>query len=133
MITKSGLIKRTALAEYASNPPRRPECVSLYEGDALAWTHITSGEDELVLATHDGQAIRFAGDARSVGRTSQGVRAINLAEGDYVVGAGVAREGATVFTVTEGGKGRRSQLVTTACRAAAARASATTPRAAWPA
>ena len=111
MITKNGLIKRTALAEYANIRRGGLNAVSLYEGDALAWTHITSGEDELVLATHDGQAIRFAeSDARSVGRTSHGVRAINLAEGDYVVGAGVAREGATVFTVTEGGKGRRSQL-----------------------
>ena len=111
MITKNGLIKRTALAEYANIRKGGLNAVSLYEGDALAWTHITSGEDELVLATHDGQAIRFAeSDARSVGRTSHGVRAINLAEGDYVVGAGVAREGATVFTVTEGGKGRRSQL-----------------------
>ena len=111
MITQNGLIKRTALAEYANIRRGGLNAVSLYEGDALAWTHITSGEDELVLATHDGQAIRFAeSDARSVGRTSHGVRAINLAEGDYVVGAGVAREGATVFTVTEGGKGRRSQL-----------------------
>ena len=111
MITKNGLIKRTALAEYANIRRGGLNAVSLYEGDALAWTHITGGEDELVLATHDGQAIRFAeSDARSVGRTSHGVRAINLAEGDYVVGAGVAREGATVFTVTEGGKGRRSQL-----------------------
>ena len=111
MITKNGLIKRTALTEYANIRRGGLNAVSLYEGDALAWTHITSGEDELVLATHDGQAIRFAeSDARSVGRTSHGVRAINLAEGDYVVGAGVAREGATVFTVTEGGKGRRSQL-----------------------
>ena len=111
MITKNGLIKRTALAEYANIRRGGLNAVSLYEGDALAWTHITSGEDELVLATRDGQAIRFAeSDARSVGRTSHGVRAINLAEGDYVVGAGVAREGATVFTVTEGGKGRRSQL-----------------------
>ena len=111
MITQNGLIKRTALAEYANIRKGGLNAVSLYEGDALAWTHITSGEDELVLATHDGQAIRFAeSDARSVGRTSHGVRAINLAEGDYVVGAGVVREGATVFTVTEGGKGRRSQL-----------------------
>ena len=111
MITQNGLIKRTALAEYANIRKGGLNAVSLYEGDALAWTHITSGEDELVLATRDGQAIRFAeSDARSVGRTSHGVRAINLAEGDYVVGAGVAREGATVFTVTEGGKGRRSQL-----------------------
>ena len=111
MITQNGLIKRTALAEYANIRKGGLNAVSLYEGDALAWTHITSGEDELVLATHDGQAIHFAeSDARSVGRTSHGVRAINLAEGDYVVGAGVAREGATVFTVTEGGKGRRSQL-----------------------
>ena len=110
-LTHEGYIKRQPKDTYQVQRRGGLNAVSLYEGDALAWTHITSGEDELVLATHDGQAIRFAeSDARSVGRTSHGVRAINLAEGDYVVGAGVAREGATVFTVTEGGKGRRSQL-----------------------
>ena len=85
--------------------------VSLYEGDSLAWTKITSGEDELIVATKGGQAIRFKeSDARSMGRLGHGVRAIRLAEGDQVVGVGILRPGATVFTVTEQGKGRRSRV-----------------------
>ena len=111
MITRNGLIKRTPLAEYQNIRKGGLNAVSLYEGDALAWTHITGGEDELVVATRDGLAIRFnEADARSVGRNSHGVKAITLGEGDYVVGAGLCRSGATVFTVTEGGKGRRSRV-----------------------
>ena len=111
MITRNGLIKRTPLAEYQNIRKGGLNAVSLYEGDALAWTHITGGEDELVVATHDGLAIRFnEADARSVGRNSHGVKAITLGEDDYVVGAGLCRAGATVFTVTEGGKGRRSRV-----------------------
>ena len=76
----------------------------------MAWTKITTGNDELVVGTHNGLAIRFnESDARSMGRLGHGVRAIRLMEGDYVVGVGVLRPGACVFTVTESGKGRRSR------------------------
>ena len=111
MITRKGLIKRTPIEAYANIRKNGLLAISMYEDDQLAWTQITSGEDELVVATHDGMAIRFSEqDARSMGRTGHGVRAIRLEDGDYVVGAGVVKPEATLFTVTESGKGRRSRL-----------------------
>ena len=83
------------------------------------------------MATHDGAAIHFSeAGARAMGRTGHGVRVIKLRDGDYVVGVGVCRPGATVLTVTEDGKGRR-RLMTTALPSAVVWASATTPAAVW--
>ena len=85
--------------------------IALNEGDSLVWSHLTKGDDEIIVATHDGAAIRFTEDgARSMGRTGHGVRVIKLREGDYVVGAGVCRPGANVLTISEEGKGRRSRI-----------------------
>ncbi|EKC74481.1 DNA gyrase, A subunit, partial [human gut metagenome] len=85
--------------------------IALNEDDALVWCHLTGGEDELIVATHDGAAIHFSeAGARAMGRTGHGVRVIKLRDGDYVVGVGVCRPGATVLTVTEDGKGRRSLI-----------------------
>ena len=109
MITKKGIIKRTALSNYSNIRKNGLIAINLNEGDALAWTRITSGEDDLIVATRGGVAIRFAeSDARVLGRTATGVRAIRLMGDDTVVGVGVVREGATVLTVTEEGKGRRT-------------------------
>ncbi len=109
MVTKKGVIKRTPLAAYANIRKSGLIAISLNEGDALAWTRITTGQDELIVATRQGMAIRFAeSDARVMGRTATGVRAIRLSEGDEVVGCGILRQGATVLTVTEEGKGRRT-------------------------
>ncbi|MEG1104350.1 MAG: DNA gyrase C-terminal beta-propeller domain-containing protein, partial [Oscillospiraceae bacterium] len=111
MVTKMGVIKRTLLSSYSNIRKSGLIAININEGDALAWTRITTGEDELIVATRDGMAIRFSeGDARVLGRTATGVRAIRLKEGDTVVGVGIAREGATVLTVTEEGKGRRSNI-----------------------
>ncbi len=111
MITKKGLIKRTPVSQYANIRKSGLNAITFFEGDALAWTRLTSGHDELIVATRNGLAIRFnEEDARSVGRTSHGVKAITLAEGDEVVGGGRVRPGATLFTVTENGRGRRSRL-----------------------
>ena len=83
MVTRQGVIKRTPIEAYANIRKSGLLAVSMYEGDSLAWTQITTGEDELIVATHDGLAIRFnEQDARSMGRLGHGVRAIRLAEGD---------------------------------------------------
>ena len=109
MVTKRGVIKRTELSQFANIRKSGLIAINLNEGDRLAWTRITSGSDELIVATRLGVAIRFPEtDVRTMGRTATGVRAIRLAEGDEVVGAGVLREGASVLTVTEEGKGRRT-------------------------
>ncbi len=108
-ITVKGLIKRTAVEQYANIRRSGLNAIALNEGDSLAWSGLTTGEDELVVATRGGKIIRFAeSDARPMGRMGHGVRAIRLEEGDEVVSAGICRPGATIFTVTENGKGRRS-------------------------
>ena len=113
MVTKQGLIKRTPLEQYANIRKSGLIGIALNEGDSLAWTRLTSGHDMLIVATRNGQAIRFnEEDARPMGRSGHGVRAIKLAEGDEVVGVCICREGGTVLTVTENGKGRRSDIDT---------------------
>ena len=113
MVTKQGLIKRTPLEQYANIRKSGLIGIALNEGDALAWTRLTTGHDMLIVATRNGQAIRFnEEDARPMGRSGHGVRAIKLAEGDEVVGVCICREGATILTVTENGKGRRSEIDT---------------------
>ncbi|MBQ9845575.1 MAG: DNA gyrase subunit A [Oscillospiraceae bacterium] len=109
MVTKGGIIKRTELSAY--NNVRRSGliAISLDEGDSLAWTRITNGSDELIVATRDGVAIKFSEqDVRLVGRSARGVKAIELREGDEVVGMGVCSEGDELLTITEDGKGRRT-------------------------
>ena len=110
IVTKNGIIKRTPLSAYANIRKSGLIAINLNEGDALAWTRITTGHNELLVATRNGMIIRFAEtDARTMGRTATGVRAIRLSEGDSVVGCAILREGATVLTVTEEGKGRRTK------------------------
>ena len=111
MVTRQGLIKRTPLSQFRNIRKAGLIAIGLNEGDALVWSHLTGGNDEIIVATHDGAAIHFTeSGARSMGRTGHGVRVIQLREGDYVVGAGVCRPGATVLTITEEGKGRRSRI-----------------------
>ena len=111
MVTKKGLIKRTPLAQYANIRKSGLNAIALNEGDSLAWTRLTTGDDMLIVATRNGQAIRFhESDARAMGRMGHGVRAIKLADGDEVVGVSICREGGTILTVTEGGKGRRTNI-----------------------
>ena len=111
MVTTAGYIKRTPLEQYANIRKSGLIAINLDESDSLAWTRITTGSDELIVATRNGLAIRFKeSDARSMGRTARGVRCIKLSEGDTVVGVGLLRPGATLFTVTEQGKGRRSRI-----------------------
>ena len=111
MITKQGLIKRTPLSHFRNIRKAGLIAIALNEGDSLVWSHLTKGDDEIIVATHDGAAIHFTeDDARAMGRTGHGVRVIKLREGDYVVGAGVCRPGATVLTISEEGKGRRSRI-----------------------
>ena len=111
MVTRQGLIKRTPLSQFRNIRKAGLIALGLNEGDSLVWSHLTGGDDEIIVATHDGAAIHFTeSGARAMGRTGHGVRVIKLREGDYVIGAGVCRPGATVLTITEDGKGRRSRI-----------------------
>ena len=111
MVTRQGLIKRTKLREFRNIRKGGLIATNINEDDALVWCHMTGGDDDLIVATHNGQAIHITeSGARSMGRASRGVRVIKLRDGDYVVGVGVCRPGATVLTISEDGKGRRSRI-----------------------
>ncbi|MFU0832015.1 MAG: DNA gyrase subunit A [Oscillospiraceae bacterium] len=109
MVTKKGIIKRTALSAYNTTRKGGVIAISLDEGDELSWVRLTSGNDDLLVATKQGMAIRFnENDARPLGRTARGVKAISLSEGDCVVGMVVLHPDTLVLTVSETGFGRLS-------------------------
>lgn len=111
MVTKNGVIKRTAIDQYANIRKTGIIAINLDEGDELCWVEVTDGERNLVVATHDGMAICFKeADARLIGRTARGVKAIHLKDGDYVVGFAVAVPNTQLLTVTETGYGRKSDF-----------------------
>lgn len=111
MVTRKGIIKRTELEAYRNVRKNGVIAISLDENDELAWVHLTSGEDDLLVATRKGMSIRFhETDARPLGRTARGVKAIELSESDEVVGMAVLKEDGTVLTVNETGYGRRSEV-----------------------
>ena len=111
MVTKAGVIKRTRLSAYRNVRKSGLNAISLDEGDELKWVRLTGGEDELIVATKNGMAIHFKEtDARELGRTARGVRAIELSEGDEVVGMEVVEEGKKLLTISAGGKGRRTEF-----------------------
>ena len=111
MFTRKGIIKRSSLEEYKSIRRAGVLAITLDEGDELAWVTMTTGNDDLIVATRKGMCIRFnENDARPIGRTARGVKAIELKEGDEVVGMTVVEEGKTILTVSETGYGRKSEF-----------------------
>lgn len=111
MVTKKGVIKRTDIDEYRHIRQSGIIAVNLDEGDELAYVEITDGNRKLVVATHNGMSICFnESDARLIGRTARGVRAITLDEDDYVVGFAASLDGYTLLTVSETGFGRKSSF-----------------------
>ena len=109
MVTKNAVIKRVALSAFRNVRKNGLIALDLAEDDELSWVRLTSGSDDLLVATRFGKAIRFhETDVREMGRQARGVRAIRLAEGDVVVGMSVLRENGLVLTVSETGYGRLS-------------------------
>lgn len=109
MVTKNAVIKRVALSAFRNVRKNGLIALDLAEDDELSWVRLTSGSDDLLVATRFGKAIRFhEADVREMGRQARGVRAIRLAEGDVVVGMSVLRENGLVLTVSETGYGRLS-------------------------
>ncbi|MBO4610520.1 MAG: DNA gyrase subunit A [Bacteroidales bacterium] len=117
LITRQGIIKRTCLTEYANARSRNKGLIAINfkEGDGLLDALLTNGTEEIMIAGRAGYCVRFdEEDARTLGRASMGVRGINLAEGDVVVGA-ISRDPSaedasshTVLVVSENGFGKRS-------------------------
>ena len=109
MVTKNAVIKRVALSAFRNVRKNGLIALDLAEDDELSWVRLTSGRDDLLVATRFGKVIHFhEADVREMGRQARGVRAIRLAEGDVVVGMSVLRENGLVLTVSETGYGRLS-------------------------
>ena len=109
MVTRRGIIKRTAMEAFSH--PRKAGIIActLGKGDELMAVRMTDGHQDLLLATRRGMSIRFSeSDVRVMGRTARGVKAIALAKGDKVVGAEVVSAGSFLVTVTERGYGKRT-------------------------
>ena len=110
-VTRRGTVKRLELRLLNTARKAGIRALSLDEGDELVAVLASSGEDNIILASHDGMAICFAEtDVRCMGRDAVGVKGMQLAEGDYIVGAGVAEPGAQLLTVTERGYGKRTPV-----------------------
>lgn len=109
MVTRQGIIKRIALNAYNTARKGGLIALELNEGDELAWVRMTDGNQQVIVATKKGVAIRFnETDVREMGRQARGVKALKLKEDDCVVGMSVVREGGLVLTVSETGYGRLS-------------------------
>jgi len=111
MATAKGNVKKTVLSAYGNPRSSGLIAIKLEEGDSLIGAAITSGQDEVILGTADGMAIRFNEEqVRSMGRASIGVVGIKLRQGDEVVSMVIVEQGASLLTVCEKGYGKRTDL-----------------------
>ncbi|MEG1858011.1 MAG: DNA gyrase C-terminal beta-propeller domain-containing protein, partial [Pseudoflavonifractor sp.] len=112
MVTRDGTVKRIALSGINTARKAGIRCITLDEGDELISVRQTDGNQNIILATHDGAAICFQEtDVRCMGRDACGVRGIRLRDGDFVVGAARAHADGTLLMVTENGYGKRTPVV----------------------
>ncbi|HET7788068.1 MAG TPA: DNA gyrase subunit A [Myxococcales bacterium] len=110
-VTQNGLVKRTKLAAFARPRPSGLKALSIEESDSLVAAMLAKGDEDILIGTSQGMAIRFdQKEARAMGRTAFGVKGITLEAGDRVVGAELSRAGATLFTITENGYGKRTAI-----------------------
>ncbi len=109
MITKHGVTKRTLLKEFEYQRKGGKIAISLDEDDELIFVRHTKGDESLIIATREGQAVRFdENNVRAMGRGARGVRGITLTDGDYVVGVALVDDEKSLLTVTENGMGKRT-------------------------
>jgi DNA gyrase subunit A len=111
MVTKHGVIKKSELTEFDNPMSRGIIAVNLDEGDELISAKITQGDNYIFLGSHGGQAIRFAeSQVRPMGRQARGVRAMDLAPDDYLVGMEVVEKEGLILSISENGFGKRTTL-----------------------
>lgn len=109
MATKNGLIKKTPLKEYDNIRKGGKIAIKLLDGDELIGVDITSGRDDILIASHEGKCIRFnETDVRQVGRDSQGVKSMKLSENDAVIDMAIVRENGKIITISENGFGKQT-------------------------
>lgn len=111
MVTRNGIVKKTLLSEFEYQRKGGKIAISLDEGDELQYVKHTTGNEEVIIATHDGMSARFSEDeVRPMGRTARGVKGITLSEGDFVVGCAVVDNEKSLLSITEGGFGKRCRF-----------------------
>lgn len=111
MCTIRGVVKKTPFEQYQNVRQSGLIAINLDEGDELKWIRMTTGENEVVISTQQGQAIRFSEkDARPMGRVSRGVRGIRLRSGDQVIGMDIVEPGSSIFVISEAGYGKRTKI-----------------------
>ena len=111
MATRQGLIKKTELKEFESIRKVGKIALHLVDGDELIGVEVSSGNDDILVASSDGKAIRFnEGDVRNMGRNSQGVRSMRLNNDEHIVDMTVVKPGTQIVTVSEKGYGKRSDV-----------------------
>ena len=111
MVTKRGIVKKTLLSEFEYQRKGGKIALTLDDGDELVYVKHTSGNDDIIIATHDGFSARFGEeDVRPMGRGARGVKGMTLSDGDYIVGCAVISEDKALLTITEGGFGKRCEF-----------------------
>ncbi len=111
MCTVRGVVKKTPFEQYQNVRNSGMITINLDAGDELRWVRMTTGDNEVVISTSQGQAIRFhERDVRPMGRVSRGVRGIRLRSGDQVIGMDIVEEDTSIFVISEFGYGKRTKI-----------------------
>jgi DNA gyrase subunit A len=111
MVTREGIIKKTELNQFVNIRKNGLIAISLHEGDELISVRLTDGNQDLIIVTHGGMAIRFhETDVRNMGRTAMGVKAMTLNEGDAIVSMEIVEDDKHLLVISEKGFGKRTEL-----------------------
>lgn len=111
MCTTRGVVKKTSVEAYKNVRSTGLIAINLDDGDQLRWVRYTTGNNEIIISTKQGQAIRFhESNVRAMGRVSRGVRGIRLRADDLAIGMVVVEEGANIFVISEQGYGKRTKV-----------------------
>ncbi|HVS58282.1 MAG TPA: DNA gyrase subunit A [Candidatus Saccharimonadales bacterium] len=111
MCTRRGTVKKTPFEQYQNVRSSGLIAINLDDGDELKWIRMTNGDNEVLISTSQGQAIRFhERDVRPMGRVSRGVRGIRLRAGDQVIGMDIVEEGSSIFVISKYGYGKRTKV-----------------------
>lgn len=111
MCTRRGVVKKTPFEQYQNIRSSGLIAINLDDGDELKWVRMTTGDNEVLISTAHGQAIRFSEhDVRPMGRVSRGVRGIRLRPNDYVIGMDVVEDGSSIFVISKYGYGKRTKV-----------------------